>query len=233
KMGNLRKYMPVTFVTMMIGTLAIAGIPPLSGFFSKDEILLRAFLANKVVWTLAVITALMTAFYMYRLMSMTFFGAYRGPAWGHSHGAHLQVAAAHGVVPPADVGAHGHGQQDDHEVSHGPADTGLGHQTAGVASAASHGHGEWHGPHESPRAMTAPLMALAVGAIVAGFVGVPAVLKGNNAIESFLEPSFTAHAAAAHGGEHAAAATPANEETAAAAEQGGAEAHRISAGAEL
>ena len=58
-----------------------------SGFFSKDEILFRAFLTNKVIWVLAVATALMTAFYMFRLMSMTFFGAYRGPAWetaGHA-----------------------------------------------------------------------------------------------------------------------------------------------------
>ena len=81
RMGNLKKYMPVTFATMMIGTLAIAGIPPFAGFFSKDEILFRAFLANKAIWVLAVATALMTAFYMFRLMSMTFFGAYRGPAW--------------------------------------------------------------------------------------------------------------------------------------------------------
>ena len=68
---------------MMIGTLAIAGIVPLSGFFSKDEILFRTFLTNKAIWMFAVVTALMTAFYMFRLMSMTFFGAYRGPAWEH------------------------------------------------------------------------------------------------------------------------------------------------------
>jgi NADH-quinone oxidoreductase subunit L len=52
-MGGLRKYMPVTFATMMIGTLAIAGIPPLSGFFSKDEILYRTFLGNRLLWGLA------------------------------------------------------------------------------------------------------------------------------------------------------------------------------------
>ena len=82
KMGGLKRYMPVTFMTMMIGTLAIAGIPPLSGFFSKDEILFRAFLANKAIWVLAVATALMTAFYMFRLMSMTFFGALSRPGLG-------------------------------------------------------------------------------------------------------------------------------------------------------
>src|SRR2546425_6984418 len=87
RMGGLKQYLPVTFATMMIGTLAIAGIPPFSGFFSKDEILFQAFLHNKAIWALATITAFMTAFYMFRLMSMTFFGGYRGPAWetaGHA-----------------------------------------------------------------------------------------------------------------------------------------------------
>src|SRR5262245_503001 len=87
RMGALKKYMPITFATMMIGTLAIAGIFPLSGFFSKDEILFQAFQHNKAVWVVAVATALMTAFYMFRLVYMTFYGAYRGPAWeraGHA-----------------------------------------------------------------------------------------------------------------------------------------------------
>ncbi len=95
QMGGLKKYMPVTYVTMLIGTLAIAGIPPLSGFFSKDEILYRAFLDHKVIWSVAVVTALMTAFYMFRLMSLTFFGPYRGPAW--AHGGH---DAGHGRAWP-------------------------------------------------------------------------------------------------------------------------------------
>src|SRR3954471_24693692 len=99
RMGSLKKHMPVTFVTMMIGTLAIAGIFPFSGFFSKDEILFQAFLHNKIIWVLAVATALMTAFYMWRLMAMTFFGAYRGPAW-EDHHADVVTAAAHGVKHP-------------------------------------------------------------------------------------------------------------------------------------
>ena len=114
---------------MLIGTLAIAGIPPFSGFFSKDEILFRAFLTNKVIWVLAVATALMTAFYMFRLMAMTFFGAYRGPAWeAAGHGAsppprrRLEIAAAHGAPHPADPHAHGKAAEPDHEVAHGPAD---------------------------------------------------------------------------------------------------------------
>src|SRR5438034_1109444 len=66
KMGGPKKYMPKTRATMFIGALAIAGIPPLSGFFSKDEILFKAFLYHKAIWVLAVITAMMTAFYMFR-----------------------------------------------------------------------------------------------------------------------------------------------------------------------
>jgi NADH-quinone oxidoreductase subunit L len=199
-MGALKKYLPVTFATMMIGTLAIAGIFPLSGFFSKDEILYRAFLANKAVWLIAVITAFMTAFYMFRLMAMTFFGAYRGPAWETAgHGA-AAVAATHGVKHPLDPHAHGQAQRREHEVSHGPAEPHDKPAAAHVDAAhapAGHGHGPWHGPHESPTAMTYPLMALAVGAIVAGFVGIPAALGGGNAIEHFLEPSFTASRAEA------------------------------------
>jgi NADH-quinone oxidoreductase subunit L len=205
KMGGLRKYMPVTFVTMMIGTLAIAGIPPLAGFFSKDEILYRAFLGNRALWALAALTALLTAFYMFRLMALTFYGSYRGAPWARvAAPAAAMEAAAHGVMHPHDAHAHGQAQKDDHEVTHGAADV-LAHD---------HHHG-WHGPHESPRAMTIPLMALAVGAIVAGFVGIPAALKGNNAIEHFLEPSFTAssHAAVA-----TAAATAAPEHAAPAAD---------------
>jgi len=188
-MGGLKKHLPVTFATMMIGTLAIAGIFPLSGFFSKDEILFRAFVANKVIWVLAVATAFMTAFYMYRLMSMTFFGGYRGPAWETASAAAVAAAAVHHVKHPGDAFAHGQAQKTAHEVTHGPADT-QGH--AGGHDDHSHGHGPWHGPHESPTPMTFPLMTLAVGAIVAGFVGIPAAIGGGNAIEKFLEPSFTA-----------------------------------------
>ena len=174
RMGGLRKYLPVTYMTMMLGTLAIAGIFPFSGFFSKDEILFRTFLTNKVIWTLGVLTALMTAFYMFRLMAMTFFGAYRGPAWDH---------AGHD---------HGHGHKDEHSA----------HAVAHADG--SHGHGAWHGPHESPKPMTVPLMALAVGAVAAGFLSVPPALGGGAMLEHFLEPSLTAHAAGA-----AAAAEPA------------------------
>ena len=79
KMGALRRYMPGTFITMGIATLAIAGIPPLAGFWSKDEILAKAFEMSPVYWLLGVITAFITSFYMFRLMYMTFGGDdYRG-----------------------------------------------------------------------------------------------------------------------------------------------------------
>jgi NADH-quinone oxidoreductase subunit L len=198
KMGGLKKHLPVTFMTMMIGTLAIAGIFPLSGFFSKDEILLQAFIHNKAVWVLAVATAFMTAFYMYRLMSMTFFGGYRGPAWETASHKAVATAVAHHVAHPADAFAHGQAQKAAHEVTHGPANS---HDTGGHDDhGGGHGHGPWHGPHESPTPMTFPLMALAVGAVVAGFVGIPAAIAGSgSAIEKFLEPSFTAEHVVAAG----------------------------------
>ena len=145
RMGGLRQYMPVTALTMAIGAVAIAGIPPFSGFFSKDEILFRTYLhhgvfvPDKVLWGLGVVTAMLTAFYMFRLINMTFFGAYRGPAWGHGGG--------------------DHGHDED-----------------------GHGHA-WHGPHESPRWMTIPLVVLAVGAMLAGFVGVPIAFRGRLALD--------------------------------------------------
>jgi NADH-quinone oxidoreductase subunit L len=80
KMGNLRKYMPTTFKTMFVGTLAIAGVPLLSGFFSKDEILFQAFTSehgNPILWGVGLLTAALTAFYMFRLIFMTFYGSSR------------------------------------------------------------------------------------------------------------------------------------------------------------
>ena len=78
KMGGLRKYMPITFATMLISTLAIAGIFPFAGFWSKDEILMVAFEHNKALWIIGSIASIMTAFYMFRLMYLTFFRDFRG-----------------------------------------------------------------------------------------------------------------------------------------------------------
>jgi NADH-quinone oxidoreductase subunit L len=78
RMGGLRKSMPITFITMLIGCLAIAGIPPFAGFFSKDEILSHVYEHSKVMWAIGVFTSFLTAFYMFRLLFLTFFGEFRG-----------------------------------------------------------------------------------------------------------------------------------------------------------
>src|SRR5690606_19198631 len=77
RMGNLRKFMPVTAATFIIGWLAIAGVPPFAGFWSKDEILLYAFDASPALWAVGLVTALLTAFYMSRQVFMVFFGEER------------------------------------------------------------------------------------------------------------------------------------------------------------
>jgi NADH-quinone oxidoreductase subunit L len=78
KMGGLRKAMPITFITMLVSTLAIAGIFPFAGFWSKDEILMVAFEHNKALWIIGSVASIMTAFYMFRLMYLTFFRDFRG-----------------------------------------------------------------------------------------------------------------------------------------------------------
>ena len=98
RMGGLRTKIPWTFWTMTAGTLAIAGIPGLAGFFSKDEILWRAYQASWAYWLVGLVTAFITSFYMFRLWFMTFFGEYRGEA-----------DAAHGHATHDGHGAHGHG----------------------------------------------------------------------------------------------------------------------------
>jgi len=105
KMGGLRQYMPWTFLTMTIATFAIAGFPPFAGFFSKDEILWKAYSSEYgswVFWLIGVITAFITSFYMFRLWFLTFFGDYRG-------------TAAHGDAHGHDDQSHGHGHGAPHE----------------------------------------------------------------------------------------------------------------------
>ncbi len=101
-MGGLRHSLPVTYRTFLAGTLAIAGVPLLSGFFSKDEILWKTYSSgHTVLWVLAVVTAFLTATYMFRLLYMTFFGARRTPA------------------PAADVHHGGHASAGGHHLGHG------------------------------------------------------------------------------------------------------------------
>ncbi|PTQ99245.1 NADH dehydrogenase subunit L [Mucilaginibacter yixingensis] len=84
-MGGLRKKLPITFWTMLIGTIAIAGIPPFAGFFSKDEILAHTYEHSKIMYAIGVITAMFTSFYMFRMLFLTFYGKFRGTSEQEHH----------------------------------------------------------------------------------------------------------------------------------------------------
>jgi NADH-quinone oxidoreductase subunit L len=128
-MGGLSKKLKITFITFLIGCIAIAGIPPFSGFFSKDAILLSAWFKSPVMYGIALFTAMLTAFYMFRLFFVSFTGKFRGT---ESQASHL---------------------------------------------------------HESPAAMTIPLVILAILSIVGGFVGMPEIfVKSGDRISEFLAP---------------------------------------------
>src|SRR5215212_9271090 len=131
KMGGLSKHMPVTYITFFIGCIAIAGIPPFSGFFSKDEILAGAYAQNPVLYIIGLGGALLTAFYMFRLLAMTFVGKFRGT------------------------------------------------------------EAQLHHVHESPSAITIPLIILAFLSIVGGLVGIPEFLMSDgHRLAEFLNPIF-------------------------------------------
>ncbi len=95
-MGGLRKKLPITFLTFLIATIAISGIPPFAGFFSKDEILAHVFEHNKLLWVLGVLGSLMTSFYMFRLLFLTFFGTFRGT---QEQAHHLHESPASMTIP--------------------------------------------------------------------------------------------------------------------------------------
>ena len=148
-MGGLKRHLPITYWTFLIGALAIAGVPLLSGFFSKDEILFEAFReGHSVLWLLGAVASLMTAAYMFRLVFLTFHGERRHDA---------------------------------------PAPT-----TEEAAHHASH-------PHDAPPAMACALIVLALGSVLAGYVGVPHALGGHNQIGEWLAPSFAVSGAVAEG----------------------------------
>lgn len=127
-MGGLKKKLPITHLTFLLGCIAIAGIPGFSGFFSKDEILAAAYAKNPIYWYVGVFTAGLTAFYMFRLYATTFLGKFRGT------------------------------------------------------------HEQEHHLHESPSAMTIPLIVLAILSVVGGFVNVPEVLGGHHQLQQYLSP---------------------------------------------
>jgi NADH-quinone oxidoreductase subunit L len=96
KMGGLSGKIKITFITMLVGTIAIAGIPPFSGFFSKDEILAAAFAHSTTFYVLGVITAMLTSFYMFRMMYLTFWGKFRGT---HEQEHHLHESPPSMTIP--------------------------------------------------------------------------------------------------------------------------------------
>ncbi len=131
KMGGLGKHMRITQITFLIGCLAIAGIPGLSGFFSKDEILAAAFARNPALYYLGIAGAMMTAFYMFRLYVLTFTGIFRGT------------------------------------------------------------ESQRHHLHESPAAMTIPLIVLAVFSVVGGYIGLPPVISEHHTLATYLGAAVT------------------------------------------
>jgi NADH-quinone oxidoreductase subunit L len=168
-MGGLKKFLPVTYWTFVIGSLAIAGFPGLAGFFSKDEILFETFAeGHRILWIVGVLTSFLTATYMFRLVYLTFHGERR----------HDAPAVAHAAT--AVLGAHATTGHD----SHVPA-AAAGHDAHSPA------HGQSHGlPHDAPPAMAFVLVVLAVGSVLAGYVGVPHAIGGHNALAAWLEPAF-------------------------------------------
>jgi NADH-quinone oxidoreductase subunit L len=96
KMGGLKGKLQITFITMLVGTLAISGIPPFAGFFSKDEILGHVFTQSPVMWVVGVLTAMCTSFYMFRMMYLTFFGKFRGT---HEQEHHVHESPANMTIP--------------------------------------------------------------------------------------------------------------------------------------
>jgi NADH-quinone oxidoreductase subunit L len=183
-MGGLKKHLPITYWTFLIASLAIAGVPGLAGFFSKDEILYETFREGHwILWTIGAITSLLTATYMFRLVFMTFHGERRHDAPAPEH-------------------------PEEEEPAHGGA-------TAHGAGAGSH-------LHDAPPAMALALIVLALGSVLAGYVGVPHALGGHNSLGTWLEPSFEAHAVegAAAGGVASAEATENAAESAAVGEEG-------------
>jgi NADH-quinone oxidoreductase subunit L len=96
KMGGLKSKLPITFITMLIGTLAISGIPPFAGFFSKDEILAHTFTYSTSMYVIGVVTAMFTSFYMFRMLYLTFYGKFRGT---HEQEHHLHESPPSMTIP--------------------------------------------------------------------------------------------------------------------------------------
>lgn len=176
-MGGLRKYMPITALTFLVGTLAICGIPPFAGFWSKDEILGATFAVNPALWAIGWLTAGITAFYMFRMYFSTFEGSFRGTDTTIQRQLKLAemqklgLSVGPGAMNPQELTLEaGHSLQGEHNES------------SEHDSHADHHHSSE--PHESPITMTLPLLALAIPSVLIGLVGTPFA----NYFEAFIHP---------------------------------------------
>jgi NADH-quinone oxidoreductase subunit L len=185
-MGGLKSALPITYWTFLIASLAIAGVPGLAGFFSKDEILFETFAhGHTILWTVGILTSLLTATYMFRLVFLTFHGQRRHDA--PPQHAVEEEPAAHG--PDAALHQPGAALHRPGADLHRP-DTDLHHPD-------THSHRPGAALHDAPAAMAMALVVLAIGSVLAGYVGVP----GRNVLASWLEPSFEARSVTTLAGE--------------------------------
>jgi len=200
-MGGLKKHLPITYWTFLIGAIAIAGVPPLAGFFSKDEILWKTYSAHWptyhfLLYVVGLLTALLTATYMFRLVFLAFHGERRHDA--PPEHPEEEEPAAHG----------------SHGTPHGaPSTPHSARSTSHSAHSTSH-------IHDAPPAMAFALVVLALGSVLAGWVGIPHALGGSNRIETFLHESFLPPGGSHEGGAPAEGAPAAAAEGQAAAEGG-------------
>ncbi|HEX2171730.1 MAG TPA: NADH-quinone oxidoreductase subunit L [Dehalococcoidia bacterium] len=172
EMGGLRRYMPVTFWTYLIGSASLAGFPLLSGFWSKDEILGDAFAHGQIaLYLIGLITAFLTAFYSFRMVFLTFFGSYRGAQPVREGGTAVHAGPA---LPATGATSVPEPQHLTPAADAAEAGQDAGHGAHGSGHSAGHGgHGGAHRrPHESPFIMLLPLVVLAVPAIFSGYLNV-------------------------------------------------------------
>jgi NADH-quinone oxidoreductase subunit L len=180
-MGGLKNELPITYWTFLIGALAIAGVPGLAGFFSKDEILAKTFESgHTILWAVGLATALLTATYMFRVVFLTFHGERRPPAAAPEHPAPAHPAPAHPApVHPAPAHPAPAHPAPTHSAQHSAPAHPAPHPAPGT------GH---HAPgaplHDAPFPMAIALVVLAIGSVAAGWVGI------GGRFEHFLEPSF-------------------------------------------
>lgn len=190
KMGGLRRYLPITFVTFVIGYLALSAVPPFSGWWSHDAVLDAAWHKNKILWAVGVITDGLTAYYMSREFVLVFLGKARWhePRAGAREAGTAQGGEAGGPQEPTPAFAST--SQGHPGALAGEGGYGAQTHSTGEAQGAGQGHGPAsHGvPHESPWVMTVPLVILAVGAFLGGLLNFPAFHW--DFITRFLAPVF-------------------------------------------